>query len=184
MRTAAVILAAGASTRFGSPKQDVRIGGRTMIEIIAANARDAGLGPVIAVVPPGLAVPADVVPAINADPAAGISHSVRLGLGAVPAELDAAVILLGDEPMVPRDAILAVLAAAGPGTGVVASASGDRLGPPVLLSRERFGLATDASGDEGLGPLLQRLLDLVSVPLAQPPVDVDTMDDLAALHDR
>ena len=184
MRTAAVILAAGASTRFGSPKQDVRIGGRTMIEIIAATARDAGLGPVIAVVPPGLAVPADVVPVINADPGAGISRSLRLGLDAVPAELGAAVILLGDEPMVPRDAIVAVLTATGPGTEVVASASGDRLGPPVLLRRTRFGLATDASGDEGLGPLLRRQPDLVIVPLAQPPVDVDTMDDLATLHDR
>jgi len=184
MRTAAVILGAGASTRFGSPKQDIRIGGRTMIEMIAATARDAGLGPVIAVVLPGLAVPADVVPVINADPGAGISSSLRLGLGAVPPELDAAVILLGDEPMLPRDAIMAVLAAAGPGTEVVASASGDRLGPPVLLRRARFGLAADASGDEGLGPLLRQLPDLVSVQLARPPTDIDTTDDLAALRDR
>ena len=57
MKTAAVILAAGASTRFGSPKQLARIGGRTLLEQVVATARAAGLDPVVAVVPPASTPP-------------------------------------------------------------------------------------------------------------------------------
>ena len=57
MKTAAVILAAGASTRFGSPKQLARIGGRTLVEQVVATARAAGLDPIVAVLPPGIDAP-------------------------------------------------------------------------------------------------------------------------------
>src|SRR5688500_7163862 len=111
MQVAAVILAAGASTRFGSPKQLARVGSGTMLAAVSALAHEAGLRPVIAVVPAGTAVPADVVPDINTDPAAGLSRSLRMGLAAVPAELSAAVVLLGDQPTLPVSAIRSLLAA-------------------------------------------------------------------------
>src|SRR6187200_1814971 len=80
MRTAAIILAAGASTRFGSPKQEVRLDGRRMVDIIAATAGAAGLDPVLAVVPVGFQVATGVVPVVNSEPEAGISRSLRLGV--------------------------------------------------------------------------------------------------------
>jgi molybdenum cofactor cytidylyltransferase len=181
MPTAAVILAAGASTRFGSPKQAVRIGGRTMLEIIAAVARDAGLTPVIAVVPPSVPVPAFVVPEVNPDADAGISRSLRMGLAAVPHDAEAAVVLLGDEPGLTVEAIRAVLGAVG---GVVATRAGDRLGPPVLLRRDRFGLADAAMGDDGLGRILRGLPDLTAVSMDTPLADVDTPADLERLGER
>ena len=181
MPIAAVILAAGASTRFGSPKQTVRIGGRTMLEIIAAVAREAELAPVIAVVPLSVPVPAFVVPDVNPDAEAGISHSLRMGLAAVPHEADAAVVLLGDEPGLTVEAIRAVVDAAG---DVVATQAGDRLGPPVLLRRERFGLADAAVGDDGLGPILRRLPDLTVITMDTALTDVDTPADLSAWPDR
>ena len=98
MQVAAIILAAGAATRFGSPKQLARIGERTMLESVVDLARRTELRPILVVVPPGLAVPADVVPVVNGEPAAGLSRSLRMGLAAVPAEVGAAVILLGDQP--------------------------------------------------------------------------------------
>src|SRR5687768_4345428 len=112
MQVAAVILAAGASRRFGSPKQDAPVGRGTMLAAVADRARSAGLSPVIVVVPPGRAVRPDMVPVINADPAAGLSRSLRMGLAAVPAELSAAVVLLGDQPTLPVSAIRSLLAAA------------------------------------------------------------------------
>jgi molybdenum cofactor cytidylyltransferase len=181
MRIAAVVLAAGSSTRFGSPKQLARIGERTMLEAVIQIARDAGLAPVIAVVPPGLAVAADVVPVVNTDPDAGLSRSLRLGIGAVPAELEAAVVLLGDQPTLRLETIRSVLAARGRNLVVAVRADG-RLAPPVLLLRAAFGLVEEASGDIGLGPVLAAHPELVkAVEVDAHAPDVDTPDDLRRL---
>ncbi len=178
MQAAAVILAAGASTRFGSPKQLALIDSRRMLDIVAATAAAAGLRPVLAVVPPKLDVPDDVVPVINDRPQEGISRSIRLGLAAVPVEVGAAVILLGDEPLLTIAAISDVVAAAADGAGIVATRAGDRLGPPVLMRRDRFTLADAAHGDEGLGTLLKGEAGIVEVDAQQEPVDIDTPADL------
>jgi molybdenum cofactor cytidylyltransferase len=181
MQVAAVILAAGASTRFGSPKQAARLGSDTMLAAVTARAHGAGLRPVIAVVPPGTAVGPDVVPVINADPAAGLSRSLRMGLAAVPAELGAAVLMLGDQPTLPVSTIRSLLAAVTDLPIVAAFAEG-RIGPPVLLRRDAFALAGDANGDEGLRSVLEGHPELV-VPVAieTHPPDVDTPADLARI---
>lgn len=182
MQTAAVILAAGASSRFGSKKQLARIGTRTMLECVAEIARVAGLQPVIAVVPPGLAVPSSVVPVINEAPAEGLSHSLRLGLDAVPAEAYAAMVMLGDQPTVSRDTLTAILDATRGDRGVVAARADGHIGPPVLLRREAFNLATEPTGDEGLRSILARHPALVTaVEVGEHAPDVDTTADLADL---
>jgi molybdenum cofactor cytidylyltransferase len=181
MQVAAVILAAGASTRFGSPKQAARLGSDTMLAAVTARAHEAGLRPVIAVVPPGTAVGPEVVPVINADPAAGLSRSLRMGLAAVPAELSAAVVLLGDQPTLPVSTIRSLLATVTDLPIVAAYAEG-RSGPPVLLRRDAFALAGDASGDEGLRSVLEGHPELVvRVAVETHPPDVDTPADLARI---
>jgi CTP:molybdopterin cytidylyltransferase MocA len=181
MHVAAVILAAGASTRFGSPKQAARLGGRTLLEIAIDLAHDAGLHPVIAVVPPGLAVPAHAIPEVNDAPIEGMSRSLRLGLAAVPAEAEAAIILLVDQPTLPVATIRAVLDAGGQRPVVAAWADG-RLGPPVLLRREAFSLADAATGDEGLRSIMADHPDMVTaVEVGVHAPDVDTPADLRGL---
>ena len=101
MRIAAVVLAAGASTRFGSPKQLARIGDRTMLASVIDIAREAELAPILVVIAPGIPVPPEVVPIVNAQPEAGLSRSLRMGIAALPPDVDAAVILLGDQPTLP-----------------------------------------------------------------------------------
>ena len=182
MQVAAVILAAGASTRFGSRKQMVRIGGRTMLQLVAATAREAGLAPVIAVVPPGIAVSPEIVPVINDAPGDGLSRSLRLGLAAVPAESDAAMILLGDQPTLTAASVRTVLAAARGDRPVVAAQAGGHVAPPILLVRAAFPLAERAVGDEGLRAVLAQDPDLVtSVEISEHAPDVDRPEDLAAL---
>lgn len=182
MQTAAVILAAGMSKRFGSSKPLAPIGRRTLLEAVVMLARGSGLDPVISVVPPGLAVPAGVLPALNSAPSSGLSHSLRIGLAAVPAEIEAALILLGDQPTMALRTVRAVLAGAANDRRVVAARAEGRLGPPVLLRREAFAMANAAMGDEGLRAILIDHPDLVTavdVQLHAP--DVDTLADLAAL---
>jgi len=184
MQVAAVILAAGSSTRFGSPKQLAMIAGRTMLEAVCEIARRASLDPVIAVVPPGLAVPSDVVPELNDAPQEGLSRSLRMGLAAVPAEVGGALVLLGDQPTLLVATIRAILdAPRGERTVIAASAEG-RIGPPVLLLRAAFAVAHGATGDEGLRSILARRPELVTtVEVGEHAPDVDTADDLAALAD-
>jgi CTP:molybdopterin cytidylyltransferase MocA len=182
MRVAGVILAAGASRRFGSPKQWARLGGRTLLEIVVATASEAGLDPVVAVVPRGFAVPPMAVPEVNDDPGAGLSRSLRLGLAAIPPDVSAAVILLGDEPMLrPADIRVVVEMAQRAPRRIVAGRAGDRIGPPVLLQRDHFSLADAVEGDQGLGRLIADHPAVTLVDLSDVPIDIDTPEDLERL---
>ena len=183
MHAAAVILAAGSSTRFGSPKQLARLGDRTMLEAVVELALGVGLAPIIAVVPPGLAPPRGVIPVVNADPDAGMSRSLRMGLAAVPAEVGVAVVLLGDQPTVRAGTLEALLeGAAVTQRPVVAAHASGRIGPPIALSRAAFALADAAIGDEGLRSIFEEHADLLAtVEVGEHAPDVDTPADLAAL---
>jgi molybdenum cofactor cytidylyltransferase len=96
----------------------------------------------------------------------------------VPAELDAAVLLLGDQPTLRVETIRSLLAARGRNPVVAARADG-RLAPPVLVMRAAFGLVEEASGDIGLGPVLAAHPELVTaVEVDAHAPDVDTPADL------
>lgn len=185
MQVAAVILAAGASTRFGSPKQLARIGHRTMLEAVAAAADDAGLHPILAVVPSAISVPPGVVPVINDEPTAGLSRSLQLGVAAVPVEADAAVILLGDQPTIEASLIREVVGAPSPERLIVATDARNVLAPPVLLMRGAFDVVSLLDGDIGLRSLLDRRRRSVqTVQVERHAPDVDTPADLEALGAR
>ena len=177
-----MILAAGASRRYGSPKQLAKIGERTMLEHVAELARASGLRPIVAVLSSGIPAPGGTLAVINDRPEEGISRSLRLGIEALPDDVEAAVILLGDQPTVSPVWIEALVAKALEGRPVIAVRAQGRIVPPVLLRREAFHLVNEASGDAGLGPVLAKHPDLVAhvdVPAHAP--DVDTPHDLAHL---
>lgn len=182
MSTAAVILAAGAARRFGSPKQRAVIGDRTMLDVVCESALRAGLAPVIAVIPSEVPTPSGVTRVANDQPDDGLSASLRLGIAAVPQDADGVVILLGDQPTVAPSTIRALLNADREGRPVVASLIGDVIGPPLLLERRAFELVERTAGDEGLRGVLAAHTELVTPFLPDDePVDVDTPDDLAHL---
>lgn len=186
MSVGAVILAAGASRRYGSPKQLVVVDGRTMLEQIAETAIAAGLEPLVVVVPAWLSPPASLDnPSVkwirNAFPERGVSLSLRLGFGAIPQDVSAALILLGDQPEIQAATIAAVLSARGDRPMVAASADGV-LAPPVLIERTHFRLVDELTGDVGLRHLLREhpgLVTTVSVPAHA--ADIDTPADLGRI---
>lgn len=180
-RLAGVILAAGASTRFGSPKQLAQVGERTMLEAVVEIARAAGLTPIMAVVPPGIAVPPDVIPIINARPEAGLSRSLQLGFHSLPEDVSAAVILLGDQPTLDPAVVRQIVAARGDAPVVAVATNGLRM-PPVLVERVAFGLADGLDGDAGLRSLLRESSARISEVVVGTTVpDIDTPEDLARL---
>lgn len=184
----AVILAAGVSRRYGSPKQLAEVDGRTLLEHAVDGARQAGLAPIVVVVPVWLRQPASIGAnsvrwVRNPFPERGMSLSLRLGLGALDAAASAAVILLGDQPRLPRSTIVAVLAARG-ARPVIAAEAGGVLAPPVLVERSQFQSVEGLSGDVGLRGWLTSNPDLVqAVPIGKHPPDIDTPDDLGHLSD-
>jgi molybdenum cofactor cytidylyltransferase len=194
MRVAAVVLAAGASTRFGSPKLLATLEGRTVLEHVLEAVREAGIEETVVV----LGHAADEVEegidwldehlVRNPDPDL-LSSSLQVGLAAA-ADLDppvrAAVVLLGDQPRVRPEVIHGLISAARSSEEPVvvpdyAAGGGSN---PVVIRREAFDLADEANGDRGLGPLLEGRRDLVHhVAFSGSNPDVDTPDDLAALEE-
>ena len=184
---AAVILAAGESRRFGTPKQLAELDGRTLLEHVLALADAAGLTPIVAVVPVWLTRPGAMDDARlrwvrNPHPERGMSHSLRLGFEALAADTTAAVVLLGDQPTVPPATITGLLAARGE-KPIVATMADGQLAPPVLIERSHFDVVRQPSGDIGLRQVLNDHPEWVAaIELAEPIADVDTTDDLTALE--
>jgi molybdenum cofactor cytidylyltransferase len=179
----AVILAAGMSRRYGSPKQLAVIGGRMLLEHAIDAALAAELAPVIAVVPVWLPRPASLDAGRlrwirNPFPERGMSLSLRLGFGALEDRVAAAIVFLGDQPGVAPSTIAGILAARDE-RPVVAAEAGGVMAPPVLVERSHFQLVGGLSGDIGLRGWLAANPDLVQgVMVSNHPPDVDTPDDL------
>lgn len=180
MPVAAVILAAGASSRFGSPKASVRLGSRTMLEVVVDTATAAGLDPVIVVAPSTLRVPEVATAVRNDAPQRGMSRSLRLGIAALPPEAEATVVLLADQPTVTVEHLHSLDGWRGR-TPVVATRAEGVLGPPALIEREGFTLVEDVDGDIGLRDLLRTDPSLATAVDRDALPDVDTPDDLARI---
>lgn len=186
---AAVVLAAGESRRFGSPKQVATWQGRSLLEHVWERARLAGLRPIVAVVPIWLTRPASLpdVDALrwvrNPHPERGMSHSLQMGFAALPDTVGAAVILLGDQPTVTVQHLLDLLAARGR-SPYVATLSGDVFTAPVLVEHSAFDTVTKPSGDIGLREVLRTNAELVTAVEPDAPFpDIDAPDDLARISD-
>ncbi|HEY8868609.1 MAG TPA: NTP transferase domain-containing protein [Candidatus Limnocylindrales bacterium] len=196
MRAAGLILAAGASSRFGTPKALARLGERSLLEQVLQIARSAALDPIVVVLG---AAAEQIEPATdwsgarvvrNPDPDRGLSSSLQVGLRSVAGQepaVDVVVILLGDQPRTRRDVITALLGAAeDPGRPIVVPRyEGGGGANPLVLARSAFDLVHEATGDRGLGPIVTGHPELVrEVLVSGSNRDVDTRADLAILAEE
>lgn len=174
--TAAVILAAGASTRLGQPKQLIEIHGETLLERVARAAENAGCWPVVVVLgAQARAVLArcslgSVAVLVNPWWQEGMASSLRLGVAAV-SSWNGVVLMTCDQPTVTAEHIQA-LAASGE---VSASAYAGRRGVPAYFPAASFPSLLQLTGDSGARDLLRqaRTIDLPGGEL-----DIDTPADL------
>jgi molybdenum cofactor cytidylyltransferase len=193
-RVAAVVLAAGRSTRMGGPNKLLAdIARRPLVRIAAEEALASRAKLVIVVtghqreqVETALAgLPVQFVH--NPDFADGLGTSVRAGIAAVPADADGAIVCLGDMPQVDAGLIDRLIAAFDPDQGalVVMPTFEGRRGNPVLWSRRFFPDLTAIEGDVGARHLIGRYSEaVVEVPLAGKAalVDVDTPEALVGVR--
>ena len=190
---AAVVLAAGRSTRMGGPNKLLQsVGGRALVRIAAETALASRASRVVVVTGHQAGEVEAALQGLsvtfvhNPDYAEGLSTSVRTGIAALPASVDAAVICLGDMPRVGPALIDRLIEAFDPSSGaliVLPSHRGQR-GNPVLWARRFFEDLKALEGDTGARQILARHGDgVVEVPVADEGAsfDVDTPEALAAL---
>jgi CTP:molybdopterin cytidylyltransferase MocA len=186
---AAIVLAAGSSTRMpGSQKLLLEFDGRPMVRHAVEAAADGGCHQVVVVyssddVKDAVEGAAEVVN--NPDAHTGMASSLKAGLRAVRPEIQAAVVLLGDQPLVGSRTVAALLRAwrrEGSRPAVAVSKKGGQWTPPVVLARELWESLYALDGDAGARQILDghpELLD--TVPAPGRPDDIDTPEDYAKI---
>jgi CTP:molybdopterin cytidylyltransferase MocA len=189
----AIVLAAGGGSRFGGGKLLAGLGGRPLIEAVLGNLRGAPVDEVILVVGADAHRLRDVCErhgvriVENEGWERGQSTSVLAGLRACDTQTRAAVVLLGDQPLVGAGAVERLVAAFGEGARVAVATYGGRRRNPVLFSREVWPLLeAELAGDEGARSVLRQHPELVvEVPCegVGDPADVDTRGDLRRLEE-
>jgi len=184
----AVVLAAGEGSRFGGPKQLAELDGRPLLDhVLAAVAAVPAVERFVLV----LGARADEIRArvdlhgaevvVCESWAEGQAASLRAGLAALD-DVDAALILLGDQPGMTPAAIEAVLAHFD-GTRPLRAVYDGAPGHPVVLQRQLVKEAMELQGDIGARELLEDARALrVEVGHLCEPADVDTPADLDRLH--
>ncbi len=188
---AALVLAAGGSSRLGQPKQLLRYEGQSFVRRTAQAALAAVCSPVFVVVGRdrnavdnelrGLAV--RLLP--NEVWERGIGTSIRIGVHAAT-ECDAVIILACDQPFVDAAAICRLISAhAQTRKPIVASAYAGTLGVPTLFARAHFGTLLSLPDAQGARAIIAaRPDDVACVELADAEFDIDSAADMAKLGVR
>jgi molybdenum cofactor cytidylyltransferase len=177
---AAVVLAAGASTRLGEPKQLVMLGGETLLERAVRTAREAGCAPVVVVL--GQAYVKiladsrleDAVPVINDKWSEGMASSIRLGvstLGFVAKDAEGVVLMTCDQPAVTAKHLTLLMLR----QEVKASRYAGRNGVPAYFPKKYFSQLMALTGDAGARTLLAQAR---YEDLAHGELDIDSVEDL------
>lgn len=193
-RVAGIVLAAGRSSRM-APHNKLLVpdrAGRPMVARVVDNLLSSAARPVIVVTghraeEVRAAVAGRPVLVVHApDYADGLSASLRAGIAAVPATASAALVCLGDMPLVTGRMIERLIEAYDPdeGRSVVVPTCRGKIGNPVLWDRRFFPDIAGLVGDVGARPLLERHSEYVAqVELDTDAVlrDFDTVESLATL---
>lgn len=184
---AAIILAAGRSSRIGAHKLLLPLNGRPLLawSLAAACASDAR--PVILALGRDAEMVADAIPVgryttiINPRYAEGMGVTLALAVKALAPEIIGAVVLLGDQPFMPTRVIQATLAAAlAQPDRIVMGEHDGRRGHPVYLPRRVFARVATLSADEGARAIIAQEageITLVHIEEAHAQFDVDTLQD-------
>jgi molybdenum cofactor cytidylyltransferase len=187
-RVAALVLAAGGSTRLGRPKQLLPYGDGVLLESVLAVAEESGLGQVVI----ALGGSADEVRRVidltgfdiadNPDFSAGCSSSIAAAIPALHSDTEVLVLLLGDQPGVRVGTVRALIEGRG-AAPIAVCRYDDGIGHPFAFDRSVLPTLAGLHGDKAVWKLLeQRAEDVVEVRIPGPiPIDVDTEDDYARL---
>jgi CTP:molybdopterin cytidylyltransferase MocA len=176
------LLAAGQGSRLGQPKALVKIGGLSLAERGVGLLRDGGADPIVMVTGAAPVSLPGVITAHNPDWQTGMGSSLREGLQSLPADREAVVIALVDQPLVGPEAVRRLIAAFLAGAEVAVACYQGRPRNPVLIGRAHWAQAAAAAqGDAGARTFLRARPELVKAVECGDvgrPDDLDTPEDL------
>lgn len=188
---AGIILGAGRSTRMGRTKQLLPWQGSTILGQVLGQARRSCLAPLIVVLvhdAERITQKVDLVGAkvvVNPDFARGQGTSLRAGLEGLPQGAEAALFLLGDQPLVTASVIDRILREyRSQKAGIIIPLYQGQRGNPVLIDRSLFPELMRLQGDTGARVLFEEHADLVrEVAVAEQGVlqDIDTWEEYQKL---
>jgi CTP:molybdopterin cytidylyltransferase MocA len=193
VRVAAIVLAAGRSSRMGADNKLLAdIGGKPMVRLVVEEALASKARPVLAVTGHQTADVAaalsglDATLVANPDYATGLASSLKAGIRAVPSECAGAAILLGDMPRIDArhiDRLIEAFAAAP--DAIIVPVHENRQGNPVLWPRRYFPALLQLDGDTGAKRLIaahQEDVRAVEIATAGIFADIDTPEELAQMR--
>lgn len=183
---AAVVLAAGQARRFGAQKLVAPFGSSTVIRTVVDTLAGCAIDYLMVVVGPtadairGALAGAPVSWAVNENPASGMSSSIVTGVNALPPNVGAALIVLGDQPTLSPAVVNHLVATWRAGsTPIVAPSYRGERGNPVLFDRMIFAQLSTLTGDRGARELIRaNPMQVALVEVAEAaPMDLDTPAD-------
>jgi molybdenum cofactor cytidylyltransferase len=187
-KCAAILLAAGSSTRMGSAKQLLDFGGKPLLRHAVDSVQSAGCDPVIVVlgaheaeIRPALAgLNVEIV--VNERWREGMGTSIQAGVRALEKrEVSGAILTLSDLPFVTSDFLRGLVEwHLRSGRPIVAAQYSGTAGVPVFFAREAFSLLLALKPDQGCkGVILGHPADALLVDCPEAAIDIDTPEDYA-----
>lgn len=190
---AAILLAAGASTRLGQPKQLVQLNGESLLRRAARLAIEAGCAPIFVVLGfeaermqqelNGL----DIRPVINANWQTGMASSLRCGIQSLQQENpvpERVLLLLSDQPQLSLEVLQTLMKkSVAENFLITASSYAGRLGVPAVFRKPLYSALQHVEGDKGARPVIgQYRAHASSIEFPDGAIDIDTPDDLNVIR--
>lgn len=183
----AIILAAGGSVRMGTGKMLLPYRGMTIIEKVIENVLKAGIDRIIVVTGSGKEEITKVIRRLpveqiyNDNWKTGMLSSVKCGFRSLPETCRAAIIFLGDQPMIDSKTIEEVTYAyRKTGKGIIMPVYNKKRGHPLLIDKKYSVELDKLNPDEGLRMLAHKFpVDVLEVETDDPAIlkDIDTPED-------
>lgn len=193
-KTGIIILAAGTSTRLGSPKQLLVYSGATLLQHSVEVAQTADADPVVVI----LGANADLIKSeikntkanavVNPEWKEGMASTIRFGLQTLlklNPEVDAVVMMVADQPFVTAELLNNLMEVhRKKQRSIVASKYGTTFGTPVLFAKRFFPELLELTGDVGAKSLVRKYMNEAAfVFFPEGEIDIDTVEDYEKLKD-
>lgn len=190
-KVAAILLAAGRSTRMGAFKPLLPFGNKTVIQCCIDYLREGGAEPIVVVLGHRAGEVRDklaeepITFALNPDPNSEMGASIAAGMNELPTVAEATLIALSDHPAVPAQVVSSLIQTWEGGARLVKPTWQNRGGHPVLVDLSLRAELLELSSSGGLKALFEaHRAEVTRLPVDSPYVarDLDTWDDYKALH--